>query len=588
MSRRPSCVNEFTNPAIENCLREPIHLSGGIQPHGYLVSVTPADWIVRHVSANIGALFGMAPEEILGQSLRDFIADDVLQGIGAMVTLSEPGSPAQRAGTANIGGILHVCDISVHQADGLVHVELEPQAFRAQERAPTSIAQSMIHSVAATEEVADFFQLTAEQVRQLVGFDRVMVYQFRHDDSGEVIAESHSEGMEPYLGLRYPASDIPPQARELYLRNRVRIIPDANYAAVPILPNQGPTGIPLDLSQHVLRSVSPVHLEYLRNMGVAASMSISIVSGGKLWGLIACHHRTPKMVPAATRTAADLFGMFVSMRVSARDQEHTMARIERAQQVRDALSHRLSVARNFDAALADELELLRRALDSDGALLVLAGRWHSNGRVPTSADRRPLLRWLEQSEGPLISMTENADDWNASAMQAEGLAGVLAINLGASDDWLFLFRVEEVEQVRWAGEPHKALVITDDGQRIAPRKSFAVWRETVRGRSTRWSESDRRGAERLHHVVSEQRRRSVAHARDLQDLDSLNQRQTLMDQKRRLDHIATLLDGLMHLDDTETGKIGARISRLENDLRRLMHRSQSDELQPGTHVAVRV
>jgi light-regulated signal transduction histidine kinase (bacteriophytochrome) len=565
-------------------MHEPIHLSGGIQPHGYLVSCTAADWIVRHVSANCEALFGVAPEALLGQPLREFVEDDVLQAIGETMAFAEPGGPAERAGTANIGHQLNVCDLSVHVAGGLVHVEFEPQPYRTPERTPTGVAQTMIARVVATDDPADFHQRTAEQVRLLTGFDRVMVYRFRHDDSGEVIAESCSADLEPYLGLRYPATDIPPQARALYLRNRVRVIPDAGYAPVPILPQGDAHGAPLDLSQHVLRSVSPVHLEYLRNMGVAASMSISIISGGRLWGLIACHNAVPKPVSPAVRTAADLFGMFVSMRVAAREQEETMSRYERAQHVRDALALRLSEARDYDAALVEELETLGPTFGSDGAALWLRGRWHARGRTPAASDPTPLLQWLEDAGRPPVAFTDRAEDWNTPALLADGLAGVLAINLGAGNDWLFLFRAEEIEHVRWAGEPHKALVVTDDGQRIAPRKSFAVWRETVRDRSVAWSDSDQLGAERLHRILREQRRRAQTHARDLQDLDSLHQRRALKDHKRRLDHIATLLDGLVHLDSAETRRIGARIARLESDLRRLMRHSADDAAALATPI----
>lgn len=565
-----------TQTTLPDCMHEPIHLSGGIQPHGYLVSCTPGDWIVRHASANCEALFGVAPEALLGQSLREFVEDDVLQSIADTMVFAEPGGPAERAGVANIGHQLNVCEISAHITGGLVHIELEPQPYRVGERAPTGVAQMMIARVVAADDPADFYQRTAEQVRLLTGFDRVMVYRFRHDDSGEVIAESCSADQEPYLGLRYPATDIPPQARALYLRNRVRVIPDASYVPVPILPQRDARGAPLDLSQHVLRSVASVHLEYLRNMGVAASMSISIISGGRLWGLIACHNSVPKAVPPTVRTAADLFGMFVSMRVAAREQEDTMLRYERAQHVRDALALRLSEASNYDAALVEELELLGPSFDSDGAALWIGGRWHARGRTPAASDPAPLLRWLHDAGRPPVAMTDRAEDWHAPELLADGLAGVLAVNLGARDDWLFLFRVEEVEHVRWAGEPHKAMVVTDDGQRIAPRKSFAVWRETVRNRSVGWSDSDALGAQRLHRILREQRRRAQTHARDLQDLDSLHQRRALKDHRRRIDHIATLLEGLVHLDNAETRRIGARIARLESDLRRLMGRPASE------------
>ena len=573
-------MNERPDPTIDDCAHEPIHLAGAIQPHGYLVSCTLADWTVQHVSANIEALFGTTPEAVLGRSLRELIEDEVLQVIADTVAFSEDSGSAQRAGEANIGHRASICDLTVHVAGGLLHLEIEPQPFRMQELAATGIAQSMIARVGATPALADLYQRTAEQVRLLTGFDRVMVYRFRHDDSGDVIAESCSGDLEPYLGLRYPASDIPPQARALYLRNRLRVIPDAGYTAVGLLPPLDAAGAPLDLSQHVLRSVSPVHLEYLHNMGVAASMSISIVSGGRLWGLIACHHQTPRRVPSGVRAVADLFGMFVSMRVSTQEHQDRLARYEDAQQIRDALAQRLSLTDDFDAALVEELELLCRTFDSDGALLWLGGKWHASGRVPGATDPRPLLDWLQRQDRPRVGMTERAEDWNVPSLQAQGLAGVMAIRLDVAEDWLFVFRTEQIEQGRGAGEPRKALMITDDGQRIAPRKSFATWRETVRGRSLGWTDSDLRGAERLYRVLREQRRRASAQIRTAHDPDSLHHRQGLKDQQQRLNQIATLLDGLVDLDSAQTSRIGSSIARLEADLVRLMRRS-SESVDSG-------
>lgn len=567
----------LTDPdTIAACLSEPIHLSGAIQPHGYLLSCSPADWIVRHASANVDALLGVGADELLGQSLAELVDMEVLQAITDTLASSDAGGVAQRACTTNVGPAMTVCDACVHTADGLVHVEFEPQPFRMQERPATAVAQWMVAQAGAGDDAGDFFQRATEQVQLLTGYDRVMVYRFRDDDTGEVIAETCRAGMEPYLGLRYPASDIPPQARLLYLRNRIRVIPDAGYTPVPLVPARQPDGRALDLSQHVLRSVSPVHLEYLRNMGVVASMSISIISGGRLWGLIACHHPTPRPLSATTRSAADLFGMFVSMRVAAREQDLTLERYERAQRVRDALAQRLSLARNFNAALVDELGALQAALDCDGAVLWLGGRWHAAGRVPGSRDPAPLLTWLDAHGRASIAMTPDSAEWNVPALDAGGLAGLMAINLGAPADWLFLFRREQVEQVNWAGEPTKALVVSDDGERIAPRRSFATWRETMRGCSEAWSGSDRNGAERIHRVLREQRGRALAHARDLQDIDTRYQRQKLRDQKQRLDEVAALLDGLGHLEEADTARISQQIERLDADLRALIRRSHAD------------
>jgi len=554
---------------VNDCAREPIQFSGAIQPHGYLISCLPDDWTIRHVSANAGALFDVDPATLLGETLRDHVGGDILRSVADALAEADPGMPTQRVCSGNLGPDGRLCDISVHAADGLVHLEIEPHPRRAVEPAPTAVAQAMIARIASIDDSARFHEIAAEQVRQLTGYDRVMVYRFLPDDSGEVIAEARADDTEPYLGLRYPASDIPPQARALYLRNRLRVIPDASYQPVPLMPPIDAAGRPLDLSQHALRSVSPVHLEYLRNMGVAASMSISIIAGGRLWGLIACHHRTPRLVPADVRAAADLFGLFVSMRVAAREQESTLRSYERAQQLRDAIAGRLAQARDFHAALRAELAFLRESIGADGAALWVGLHWEAQGRTPDPQRVPALLDWAHDHEAHGWAMSDRALDW-ADALPADGVAGVLAMNIDGADSWLFLFRNEQVADVRWSGEPHKAMVPTDDGLRIAPRKSFATWCETVRGRARPWSDADRRGAERLYRVLQEQRRRALARSEQLPALDAAHDRQTVRDQQQRLVELAQLFDGLVHLDQHGTARLGSRIQLLERELQAAM------------------
>lgn len=553
---------------IEACAREPIRFSGAIQPHGMLVSCDPADWTIRHVSANAGELFELEAMDLLGETLRDHVSEDILQAVSGTLAHGAPDGQSQRACSANIGPLGRLCDVSAHAADNLVHLEFEPHAPRSAEPAPAAVAQAMIARIASAGSVA-FHQLAAEQVRQLTGYDRVMVYRFLPDEAGEVIAEARADDMEPYLGLRYPASDIPAQARALYLRNRLRVIPDAAYVPVPVLPPVDAAGQPLDLGQHALRSVSPVHLEYLRNMGVAASMSISIIAGGRLWGLIACHHRAPRLVPADVRAAADLFGLFVSMRVAAHEQDAALRSYERAQQLRDALAGRLAQARDFEAALRAELAHLREAIGADGAALWIGLRWEGEGHLPDPKRVPALLAWAHDHEAHGWAMSDRASDW-AEETADDGVAGVLALNIDGADSWLFLFRDEQVQDVRWSGEPHKAMVASDDGLRIAPRRSFATWRETVRGRARPWNDSERRGAERLYRVLQEQRRRAQARAEQLPALDAAQDRQTLRDQQQRLAELATLFDGLVHLDRRGAARLGSRIHQLERELHAAM------------------
>ncbi|WP_101927177.1 MULTISPECIES: GAF domain-containing protein [Luteimonas] len=565
-------MNPALERALQECAREPIHLAGAIQPHGYLISCQLPDWTIRHVSANVEALTGATPDEMLRHSLREFLTDDLIQAVAETIGFGEPGAPPQRAAVGNIGPMANLCDISVHVADGLVHIEIEPQPRSTGERSPTVVAQTMIARVAGSDDIADFHQRVAEQVRLLTGYDRVMVYRFRHDDAGEVVAESRDSALPAYLGLRYPASDIPVQARTLYLRNRIRVIPDASYVPVPILPDRDARGAPLDLSQHALRSVSPVHLEYLANMGVAASMSISILSGGRLWGLIACHHRSRRTVPPGVRAAADLFGLFVSMRVAAREQQHAASLEEEARNIRDTLALRLDNASDPRLALAGELDLLVRAVDCDGVGLLQAGHWHSAGRAP-GPDRVPGLRaWLQRDNtGTGAVSTERAEDWAGSVEAADGIAGALAVPMDLGrDEWLFFFRCEEIEEVRWAGSPETPMLINEDGSRIGPRASFAAWHETVRGCSAPWRDADHRVIGRLHLMLRERYRRSVLAASDVGDIRAHRTRLDVRAQRERLLQLSELLDGLVHVSPQDAVQLSNRINKLESDLQSLI------------------
>jgi light-regulated signal transduction histidine kinase (bacteriophytochrome) len=559
--------------ADADCAREPIHLSGAIQPHGYLLSCTLPDWTVRHASANVAALLDLDPGEVIGHSLREHVADEVLQPLLEVIDLLEPGAPPQRAAVGNIGAMAHLCDFVVHVAGDLVHIELEPRSGLPARQTPTVVAQRMIARVSSATDMRGFHQRTAEEIRALTGYDRVMIYRFRHDDAGEVIAEARDDAMEPFLGLRFPASDIPAQARALYVRNRIRVIPDVAYDAVPIVPAVDAGGAPLDLSQLMLRSVSPVHIEYLKNMGIGASMSISIVGNGRLWGLIACHHREPRLVPPSVRAAADMFSLFVSMRVAAAEQAIASLQDDHARDARERLALRLTGQRDLAAALGDAMDVLGAMLPADGIALRSDGQWSTHGRTPSLDGLANALQWARGHGVERLPASNVADTW-ALPEANDALAGVLAIPFGRRDDWLLFFRTEQVEDVVWAGDPHKPMVPTDDGLRIAPRKSFASWRETVRGHALPWNEADRGAAERLRWLLQERPWQPLPEdPGNVRDMHLFRRRHVIAEQKSRLDQLGALLDGLGYLEDEQTARIGARIAELEAELRQLMHGS---------------
>ncbi len=473
--------------AVAACADEPIRFSGGIQPHGYLISCDPRDSRVRHVSENCRELFELDPEALIGLPLNELLpialpfADDLAQ------LEARFGNAAEYLASINIGIRARFCDVSLHVAQGLAHLEIEPQPQNRQDLAAADLVHDMIFRIGLqTAEAGALHAAVADQVRRLTGFDRVMVYRFLHDDTGEVIAESLAKDVPSYLGLRYPASDIPPQARALYLRNRVRVIADTDYQPSPIVPALHADGGPLDLSLHGLRSVSPVHLEYMRNMGMAASMSISIVVDGRLWGLIACHHRAPRQLPPRHRTAADLLGMFYSLRVASLEHMQRATQKAHSHEIRTRLLHALGSTDAPAELLPQLLDDLREMIPSDAALLVSPdGLSHTGDAVDadTLADARA---WLARQEDAAVLATHAADEWRHAA--SGSWAGLLAMRIG-KDQAVLLLRREQVEEVRWAGEPVKHLVSTDDGVRLAPRRSFNSWRETVRGQSSHWDDA---------------------------------------------------------------------------------------------------
>lgn len=543
----------------DDCAREPIHLSGAIQPHGYLVSCSWPDWTVRHVSSQVDELFGVPAAELLGTSLREQVAEALLQTISDAVRFLDPGIASQRVATANVGALGMLCDISVHLYQGLIHLEIEPQREAGSAEAMSMAAQPMIARMALVEYGQEFLDLVASNVRELTGYDRVMVYRFRPDDAGEVIAEARADDMEPFLGLRYPASDIPPQARALYRLNRLRVIPDVDYVPAPILPARHAGGAALDLSYLALRSVSPVHLEYLRNMGLGASMSISIISGGRLWGLIACHHRTPRQVSPATRAVADLLGVYVSMRVATHEQAEALSRFDQSQRFGEVLREALKTDGDLGAALSTYLAVVPRLLRADGALLMLGDLRVPFGQVP-AIDRWPVLRAWGAARAGAVAWSHRREEWQGSSSEAGGPAGLLALAFGHDGDGIYCFRNEQFEDVVWAGEPHKAMVPTDDGQRIAPRRSFAVWRQTVRGTSLEWNEGDRRTAERLYDTLREHHRRNESVPQEHQ---SMRMRHVVRENGERLARLAQLLADMQHLDPAQARLVAERIAELE-------------------------
>ena len=369
---------------LTNCEREPIHVLGNIQPFGFLLAVT-ADWMIARASANLQAFIGIPPDAALGQPLVEPVQRErgatairnrvtLLRGLDAVerlfgLALTPGGAPF---------------DVAVHFSGPLVVIEAEPAVV--EEMEASAMVRAMIARVGQADSFAAFLREGARQVRALTGFDSVKVYRFDDQGSGEVVAESLRPGVDSFLGLHYPASDIPPQARKLYLRNIFRVIADVNGVPVPVSPALDARGEVLDLSLSVLRAVSPIHIEYLKNMGVGASLSISIIADGKLWGLFACHHYSPRLPGFAYRTAAELFGQMFSLMLESRERRESSDYETRARTAIDRMM----------ATMAQDVSLLSNAqwlgdmildtIPADGVGVCLNGTVALTGLAPGHAE----------------------------------------------------------------------------------------------------------------------------------------------------------------------------------------------------------
>ena len=389
-------------------------------------------------------------------------------------------------------------DIAIHFSGAYLVVEGEPSVFEAGVNSG-ELVRLMLGRIRKTRGLTDLAREAARQLKVLTGFDRVMVYQFHPDGSGEVIAEVAAAGLEPFLGLHYPASDIPRQARILYQRNWLRIIADINAQPAALKSTATHSAALLDLSMSVLRSVSPIHVEYLRNMGVGASMSVSILRDGKLWGLFACHHYSPHHISFEKRTASELFGQMFSWILEGRERESDVEYETRAHRIQERLMETAATHAHSKRAIIDFIADYRKMIACDGIAVWSEGEITLDGETPTESEVQELIGFINRtSPGRICASAEIAKVYAAGESFRDRAAGFLAIPISrVPRDCLIFFRREVLRSVNWAGDPNKSYLEGPLGARLTPRKSFELWQETVAGQSKPWSSGDLRIAESL-------------------------------------------------------------------------------------------
>ena len=488
-------------PDVTDCASEPIHLSGAVQPHGCLLVCSLSDWSVTHASANVAEILGIGPAaDLIGRPADGVLDHGVLHDLRNVLQGSMISGSAERAIDVMAiprGGRL---DVTVHATSDSAILEFTPHAGADTTTTdPIVLVKSMVGRMRRAATLTRFLQMGAAQLRAVTGYDRVMIYRFLEDESGQVVAEAVRPGMTPFLGLHYPASDIPAQARALYKRQWLRMIVDVGYTPAPLIGLPVSADVPVDLSLASLRSVSPIHLEYLHNMGSAATLTISILAGDKLWGLIACHHEAPRRLAASTCAASELFGQIFSLQIEARERDEER---DAAAKARDALDAMLA-GMPVEGTLFDDLprfeSMLGTLIESDGVGVWADGRFSAVGVVPPTSAIPALIAMLDRGDGhePFIS-NNLSREFPVAATFAQRVSGLIAIPFArATRDYVMFFRREVLQTVTWGGNPNKPVEITGGGGKISPRKSFEAWRETVRGESLPWRLFERQIAKTL-------------------------------------------------------------------------------------------
>ena len=471
-----------------NCDKEPIHIPGKIQQQGILLALSGT--IITHISDNVKEYFNLGTKDFLGQPVDSFftaigINDQVDDYEGAC----ESGRqfPVRTVSTKN-GINYHL--VSHCSASSMV-LELE----RNEENPDTNaddIMSGILTSVLNARSLTSTLQFSAEKVKEIIGYDRVMIYKFARDGHGEVVAEAVNDGFEPFFGLHYPATDIPAQARELYKRNLVRIIADVNSTDSPITAEDGSMP-PLDLSDSILRAVSPIHIQYLKNMGVAASFSVSLLSDGELWGLIACHNYTPKNIDYKTRERCKVISQLLSTSVIFREKEENK---ELKLHFNEELLKLLKFARQ-DAELGESITVHNTNLlsisEAPGAAIIYEGEVTLVGTTPTTEEVMEIAEWLSNNNRSNFYITTNlGKEFPRGKDFQEKAAGILAIVLSKElKEYVIWFKPELKHSIAWAGNPEKAVHKSDDGMlRLSPRNSFESFIEEIEGTSGEWNNNE--------------------------------------------------------------------------------------------------
>jgi light-regulated signal transduction histidine kinase (bacteriophytochrome) len=506
---------------LTTCYLEPIHIPGSIQPHGAVLAARIDNLLVTHASANLATILGIPAKTALGRPLHETLGAAACRAFESIA--NQNGNGLGHAVTELIarGVPLYV---RAYRVDRLLCVDIEPIPV-VRQGSPGVMAQAILETFAQATTRAELCELAVRGLKALTGYDRALAYRFDDAGHGEVIAEAREERLEPYLGLRYPASDVPHQARRQYLLQRVGAIVDSSYRPVPILSH--PTmhdGTPLDMTGCSLRGISPVHLQYMRNMGTAASLTIGLAHQQKLWGMLVCHHRTLRLPGVELRAAADIIGQVVSLLLSSLGQTEAYAkRFDQSDTLRSLIDKLATPTPLMDAFATAEEELLK-LVHAKGAVVRLSGKLLFLGRTPPGPATQIALTFLYQAAaGELLAVEDLGLRYPELAACTTDGSGALLLPLAqTADDAILWFRPELSRIEMWGGNPNKPNKLDPATGRLSPRESFAAWKEIIRGHSAPWRAADLAHVRKLRSAIEvEMAQRTKAELAKLRNYDPL-------------------------------------------------------------------
>lgn len=498
--------------SLTNCDSEPVQTPGCSQAQGVVLVLRMSDLTILQVSENSAEHLGLTPDELLGTSIATVVSAEGERRLRASLE-KEPveRNPLYCFTLPERNGAVPL-DLSLHTVDGLVVLECEPTAS-ASASAPDyyALVKKSVARMQAAESLSEFSRIVTEEVRALTGLDRVMIYRFHPDFHGEVIGESKRDDLNAWFGFHYPAADIPRPAREVFKKIWVRPLPDAAAPVMELVPLVNPdTGRSLTMTHCALRGASVMYTEYLQNMGVAASLTLSLLVEGELWGLIACHHYTPMPFPYQLRAACEFVAQVASLHVRAVEQRESLAYRLQLEEVHNRLVAQAAQDVGLASMTVGKPDLLD-AMHATGATVFHSDRWWSVGETPSDAQLADLKAWLDSrpeyrsTTRPVFATDSLVREYPAGAAFAAIASGVLALplarNKGSVIAW---FRPETIRTVQWGGDPNdKPMTTGPNGPRLTPRTSFELFTESVKDRAVPWERVEIEAALRLRVLIME-------------------------------------------------------------------------------------